>query len=57
MKKRLLSLLLCMVLLIGLMPAEALTFSAASFETVIDDKTQTVVRKSIDSIIPLQVNQ
>ncbi len=29
MKKRLLSFLLCMVLLIGLMPAEALTFSAA----------------------------
>ena len=29
MKKRLLSLLLCMVLLIGLIPAEALTFSAA----------------------------
>lgn len=31
--------------------------SIASFETVIDDKTQTVVRKSIDTIIPLQVNQ
>lgn len=31
--------------------------SIASFETVIDDKTQTVVRKSIDTIIPIQVNQ
>ena len=31
--------------------------SIDSSETVIDDKTQTVVRKSIDTIIPLQVNQ
>lgn len=34
-----------------------LVLSITSSETVIDDKTQTVVRKNIDTIIPLSVNQ
>ncbi len=31
--------------------------SIDSSETVIDDKTQTVVRKSVDTVVPLQVNR
>lgn len=34
-----------------------LALSISSSETVIDDKTQTAVRKSIDTVIPLLVNR
>ena len=34
-----------------------LVLSITSSETVIDDKTQTVVRKSVDTVVPLQVNR
>lgn len=34
-----------------------LALSISSSETVIDDKTQTAVRKNIDTVIPLLVKQ
>ena len=34
-----------------------LALSISSFETVIDDKTQTAVRKDVDTVVPLFVNQ